>query len=241
MMMEDLPKEIKDLIKGLPKGLEDLPIWRIEYLVNLIKSAMRSVGALIVYFIGPRGSGKSISAISLCHELDPTFDSSRIGFTKEEIYDIFEENVYKEKSGIIVMWDEIGSELFSRDAMKKEQKNIAKLLQISRETGITLVGTLPRISMVDIVGYHLANYIIKVVSPVDMKQKYREGLVYEIRDDINSRGRRQLIETMFYGTQMRILFVKNHIPENIVNEYEKKKTLYVRSRLRKFKEDMIDE
>jgi hypothetical protein len=81
-------------------------IWDLDVLVDIIKASIRSVGALIINFVGDRGSGKSISAINLCCALDKDFNNSRIGFTKEEIRQVFQDYAY-EKMGTVVLWDEI--------------------------------------------------------------------------------------------------------------------------------------
>lgn len=103
---------------------------------------------------------------------------------------------------------------------------------MSRETGITLITTLPHISMVDSIGFNLTNYVIYMIAPANMNQPWREGIVFRPVISIDKRTQRTLEPIRISGAPMRIQFIKNEIPEGLVTAYEKRKREYVMGKLR---------
>lgn len=98
---------------------------------------------------GKPGSGKTVSAVKLCMQLDPTFldnfeDRYIIGDQYDKLFDFLKKAAADPEHyfGKAYLWDEIGIGAMSEEHAKKEQVRIAKVYQMVRFTGTILVGTL---------------------------------------------------------------------------------------------------
>lgn len=112
-----LPKEIRDRIEL--KEVTDMTFGRFvdepydDIWWNILAERANPgvEHSMLVSIVGQQGSGKSLSAISMCCFMDPTFDVSRIFFSYEELVNA--RHLLKENTAVLV--DE-QSELFGLDS-----------------------------------------------------------------------------------------------------------------------------
>jgi hypothetical protein len=101
---------------------------------------------------GEPGSGKSWLTLSLAEALDrdnndkPRFDIGRVCFTASE----FASCVSKDwPVGTVIVFDDSGLALYSREAMQKDVRAIAKIFQACRYRRLIILLSLPSLAMLD--------------------------------------------------------------------------------------------
>lgn len=89
---------------------------------------------------GPKGSGKSTMALSICYRYNPNFDVKKhVAFSVQE----WLEKSKTLKRGDIVMCDEMGTRQFgsSHKWMSQENQELSDIVQLNRTDGISMIGT----------------------------------------------------------------------------------------------------
>lgn len=89
---------------------------------------------------GPKGSGKSTMALSICFRYNPKFDvKQHVAFSVNEWLD----KSKKLHRGDIVMCDEMGTRQFgsSHKWMSQENQELSDIVQLNRTDGIAMIGT----------------------------------------------------------------------------------------------------
>lgn len=102
----------------------------IDKLVDLLKNikenfVLANEQDIVTLITGYEGSGKSLLAYYLGSQLDPNFSLDRIPFSLKEYFKIerkWASDGWRKKRGSVLVFDEGGSELLSRNYMDKEQK-----------------------------------------------------------------------------------------------------------------------
>jgi len=138
-MTKTLPPSIKNSeLNWLYK-----PIWHRPHNKNKMFSCTA---------IAEPGSGKSWLTLSMAHALDrntddvPRFDLDRIYFSAKD----FSEGVSKKfPIGSCLIFDDAGLNLFSREAMQKNVRQVAKIFQSMRYKRYIVFLSLPVLSMLD--------------------------------------------------------------------------------------------
>ena len=98
-------------------------------------------------FCGPRGSGKSLSALSLALAIDPTFKKERIIFSIEELMTLITEG--KVKRGQAIIYDEIGVDASSKSSMSQTNKAVSFIIQTVRPYNLAVIFSTPSMDFVD--------------------------------------------------------------------------------------------
>ena len=196
----------------------------ITYTHNRIKNNKNAL-----YFIsGQTGSGKSWSAISICKQLDPDFDESRIVFSGSELLNLV--NNGNLKKGSCILFDEAGIDLGNRTWQSLTNRVINYLLQTFRHKNFILIFTSPYMDFVDAATRKLFHAQFEVLG-IDKEAK-------------KTKLRCKLIEyngnySKFYYKYLRIMIKAKRSyltpiklwnvakpEEELVNNYESKKNVF---------------
>jgi predicted ABC-type ATPase len=115
----------------------------VTYITNRIKSN-RNFLCLIT---GPTGSGKSVSALSICEQLDKGFNADRIVFRIDKLMSLI--NSQTLKPGACILFDEAGVEFSNRNWQSTINKTLSILIQTCRSQKFILFLTVPYSDFVD--------------------------------------------------------------------------------------------
>lgn len=91
-------------------------------------------------------SGKSYSGISLAEDIDPYFNVDRIIFHPKDFISLLESSLPK---GSVIMWEEVGVSLSSRDWYKEQNKIMSSLFETFRRHNLILIMTVPFVKFID--------------------------------------------------------------------------------------------
>lgn len=116
---------------------------------RIFRQNKNSLGA----FLGETGSGKSWSTLRLCEKVDKNFTIDNVVFSPLECLERI-----TELKKTILMFDEAGVGIGSRDWNKEENKAFNKVMQTFRHRNIALVFTTPNLSFLDIQCRQLMQY-----------------------------------------------------------------------------------
>ena len=100
----------------------------------------------ILLIVGPTGSGKSYSAMELARDMDPGFTVDRVVFNPEDFIRVTKQGL---APGSVIMWDEVGVGLSSREWYSIQNKMIAYVLETFRRDRLILIMTTPNIVFID--------------------------------------------------------------------------------------------
>jgi nucleoside-triphosphatase THEP1 len=110
---------------------------------------------------GETGSGKSYLSLSLAEQLDPKFTIERVCFSYKEFMELVQ--VGRFEKGSVIVIDEAGALLFSRNFNTIINKTIAIILQTFRQDNLIVFFNVPSIKFVDKVARSLFHYYIEPV------------------------------------------------------------------------------
>jgi len=127
----------------------------------------------ITVICGLEGEGKSTLGINYCSLISPSFNFDSTCYDSEE----FKKNLREGIKGDSVLADEGGVILFSREAMKRENKNIIKILTAIRERNLNLVVCVPNFFIIDsYIREHRVNTLIQIRKRGYYRGYLREGI-----------------------------------------------------------------
>ena len=109
---------------------------------------------------GATGSGKSYSAMRLAELIDPTFTIDRVVFSSDDFMRVLNNGM---KKGQVLLWDEAGVGLSSREWYTIANKAINYVLQTFRHMNIGLIMTTPDFSFLDSQTRKLFHHYIETV------------------------------------------------------------------------------
>lgn len=118
-----------------------------KFWVSYIKRRIDQKKNFLGILTGPTGSGKSWSALSVCLQVDQTFNPSRIVFSMKELMKLINEGNLK--SGQAILWDEAGIDVSNRSWQSLVNKMVNFLLQTFRHKRLILIMTVPYLDFVD--------------------------------------------------------------------------------------------
>lgn len=116
--------------------------WLSDYALRRIKMNQN----YILLIVGQVGSGKSYSGISLAEDIDPYFNIDRIIFHPKEFVALLDIGLPK---GSVIMWEEVGVSLSSRDWYREQNKIISSLFETFRRHNLILIMTVPFVKFID--------------------------------------------------------------------------------------------
>lgn len=91
-------------------------------------------------------SGKSFNSMSIGLDLDSNFDIDRVVFTPEEFIKVVKSGL---PPGSVILWDEAGVGLSSREWYSLQNKMISYVLETFRRDNLILIMTTPNMSYID--------------------------------------------------------------------------------------------
>lgn len=141
------------MTKNIKAKLEDTVL--VKSVQNRLHKQNKNWIALI---IGETGSGKSYSALRLAELIDPDFSLGQIVLRAPDFLELIREGVKDNKGGYtplkrgnIIVWDEAGVSLPSRQWQSIQNQMMDFLLQTFRFRNIGVIFTCPNFRMID---YH---------------------------------------------------------------------------------------
>lgn len=112
----------------------------------IIKRVMKQNRNYLVAFVGETGSGKSYAAIEFALQLDPTFTIERIVFSVQEFMALINSGL---PSGSVILFDEVGVSMDSRQWYSMINKMMNYVLQTFRHRNLICIFTVPLMKFVD--------------------------------------------------------------------------------------------
>lgn len=140
-----------------------------ETWINMIWKKIFQYQAIIILYLGFKGSGKSFAAIMDALEVDPFFSLAQVVFSKEEVEKQFEilRDSRRQHPDIprVLIWDEVGVGLYNREWYQKEQIELIKKLLVIRTTKINVFCCVPHLRYVDSALDGQTNYMVEMLEP----------------------------------------------------------------------------
>lgn len=183
----------------------------------------------VIVIDGKEGSGKSNLAYQICKIFDPDFNLED-GY----IYDFntFMRNISADNIKGKIFWlDEATNLANSRDAMRRDNVNLVKVLQMMRSRGMSLVMCIPSINTLDVyIREHRVRYLLTTLeksweSHADARRGY-----FELRHPIGG----GVFTTRGYGRFDRI-------PPEVKDRYEEIKLNAQTSTIRRINEKLEED
>jgi hypothetical protein len=192
---------------------------------DIIKSMLFDGRNWVGISTGRTRSGKSYSMLTLCLAIDPNFTVDNVVFSAQEFITLLKSG--KLQRGSMILWDETGVGLSSREWYSILNKSINYVLQTWGYNNIGLVLTVPHFSFVDVQTRKLCNAEIHTVKLVKSKG-YVKAKIHNLtpygNDIKRSRPRYHLGRGVGVADVEIVKFRKP--PAKLVNLYEKKKRLF---------------
>jgi len=169
---------------------------------------------------GATGSGKSYSALKIAQTLDPNFSINNVVFTPEAFMQLITNGI---KKGSIIIFDEAGVGMPSREWYSISNKMLSYVLQTFRFMNLGVIFTTPSIGFIDTQARRLFHTYIET-NRVDRKKKRVKARIKDMEhnpqmDKIyykNPRKQRNEME------MVSIIYIGKP-DEDLVKAYEKKK------------------
>jgi len=118
-----------------------------SFWISYIKGRIAKKKNFLVVLTGPVGSGKSWSALSICKQVDPTFNDQRIVTSMKQLMNLV--NSGNLKSGQAILWDEAGIDISNRNWQSLVNRMVNFLLQTFRHQRLILIMTVPYMDFID--------------------------------------------------------------------------------------------
>ena len=186
---------------------------------------------------GQTGSGKSYSALTICKEIDPSFDIDRVTFTPEQFMELL--NSGKLKKGNMILFDEAGVGMPAREWMRISNKVLSYVLQTFRHENLGIIFTVPSFDFVDVQLRKLFHAYMETlvinyrekwckIKYMEMQYNPKYGKIYYKYPRCYMNGKIVVIKALKIPKP----------PQDLINKYEKKKKRFT-SHLKKDAETII--
>ncbi len=167
-------EEIDETVQALIEKMNEETSKKLQnFVVNAIKGDIYNNKNDIIFFVGPPGSGKSYGALSLASALDPSFNVDRVVFTVKAFMDIFMTEETDEKTnekiqkflpkGSVIVFDDAGLNINSRDWQTLSAKIMGKLAQSMRFLNHVIIFTVPNPNFIEKQTRSLVKFIFEAV------------------------------------------------------------------------------
>ena len=136
---------------------------RKEYnpFIEFIKDRIKKNRNCIIVIVGGTGSGKSWAALRLAETLDPNFTIDNLCFRAIDFVKLINKDV---PPGSVLMFDEGGVDLGSREFMSKKNRRLSKILQTVRYKNHIIIITVPDMSFLDAHARKLTHVVLSTMS-----------------------------------------------------------------------------
>lgn len=169
-------------------------------------------------------SGKSFSAMRIALEIDPNFTEENVVFSAQEFMELLHSG--KLKAGSMIIWDEAGVGIATRDWYSILNKSINYVLQTWGHQSIGLLLTVPDFSFVDSQTRKLCNMYFKTIK-LNRQRGFSTMKVYHLTPMDKAEMKRVRPRYTIAGKKLDIEFI--HVkkpPAWLVNRYLAKKEAF---------------
>jgi len=205
------------------KGLLGKP--KEKYWIIYIKQRIRKNKNFLGFISGATGSSKSYSSLRIAEELDPEFNIDRCVFGGLELMNLI--NSEKLKSGSVIVFEEVGVEMSSKNWQSIANKMLNFLIQTFRHRNFILIMNSPFMDFVDASTRKLFHAEFKTIG---INFKKNEAKLKPVFLQYNSRMKK------FYYHRLQVIKAEGKVPvdvwrvskpsEPLRQAYEKKKMEY---------------
>lgn len=192
--------------------------------------------------IGQTGSGKSYGALRFCEDLDEGFNLDRVCFSVKEIITLLDSG--KLKRGDCLIMDEIAGEggADSRSFMSRENEIMSFLVTTFRTLGLIVLFIAPFSSQIDKRLRQIGVSAVIEFKGVEDYEKKLSKAVWKWAFFSHLTGANYLPKPrLIMPDGKRIIVDSVLVPkpsENLITEYEKKKSTYVLNNIHKWREEL---
>jgi hypothetical protein len=182
---------------------------------------------VLIVAVGQTGSGKSWSALKLGEELDKNFSIENVVFTPSDFIKLISETEGKKlKKGAVIVWDEVGVGLGSRDWYSLKNKIISYITQTFRYKNFCVIYTVPAMNFVDFQIRQLFHASL-TMTKINRTKGYSTG-TFRFLDYSSTKGDIYEKKPRLYhvGKRKRVEVPSMHIgkpSKELVDQYEAKK------------------
>lgn len=176
---------------------------------------------------GPTGSGKTYSALSFAEKWDDNFTANNIVFTPQEFIDLLNSNTLKK--GSVIIADEFGVSMNSRNWQSVSNQVINYVLQTFRSKNYIVLFTSPDFSFIDTAARKLFHCHM-MTQGINHKQKFCSIKPYMLQinqrnGDIYYKYLRLIIKGI---GEKKLSEIEVQLPsKQLIKEYESKKENFV--------------
>ena len=190
--------------------------------------------------LGAVGSGKTYFALQCANEMMKNMDPDiHVVFTIEEFMNKFNNKTFKKAD--VIVFEEAGVNISSKNWQSKANKNINFVLQTCRHRNFAIIFTLPMFKFLDASTRALIHTTF-VTDEIDYKKEIAYCRVYDLKTDA-LRGKEPWTISPKFWVDGRVVVMKRiamKLPtENILKVYEKRKTAFT-DKLNKEIEDLLN-
>lgn len=140
----------------------------------------------LIVIVGGVGTGKSLLALRIGKELDPTFTEEtlkeRVVISPEQFLELVVNKKDKLKTGSVIIIDEAGTQLGSRDWYTVNNRVISYVLQTFRYQRLIVIFTLPNMSFLDVHARRMFDFYIETLK-IDFSNNQTIAKVYGLSYD----------------------------------------------------------
>jgi len=126
--------------------------------ISTLKSRLERNQHFVILIVGKPGSGKSYTALRIAELIDKNFTLDNVVYSPAEFIRLVKEL----NEGRVIVFDEAGVGVYSRDWQNKINKAFAKLIQILRYKCLGIIFTTPHALFLDKAVRILFDYILLV-------------------------------------------------------------------------------
>jgi len=186
-----------------------------------IKKRIKHNLNFISLFQGSPGVGKTWSAISMAHSIDPDFEARQIAFDFDQFMNIINDDWFRAKKWKIVIWDEPQCSISNRSWQSVINKMLNYVLSTFRHQNIILIFCCPYRDFLDSQSMKLIHCIFDCKG-VDRKKKLSK--VRPKLQQYNSKLKKTYEHALYViknhrVTALRNLYIKRP-PQHLIDAYE---------------------
>ena len=186
-----------------------------------IRKALLGGDNFVGILTGKTRSGKSFSGLSLAKAIDPDFDETRVVFSAQEFMELIGSKTLK--AGDMIMWDEAGIGVATRDWYSLLNKSVNYVLQTWGHQSIGLLFTVPDMSMIDSQTRKLVNMYFKTTKLLKGKNRARLKAYY-LSPMEKAEMKKVRPRYIINGRKVDVQYIEiMKPPVKLVNRYLKKK------------------
>ena len=228
--------ETQQILKILMKLINRKGMYLDKSITGELEQLMMIVGRIVtkirnnqnetMVILGAPGSGKSYSAMTIGHLISTTLKTKMHWvFTSSQFEEIVKS---KPDPGTVIIYDEAGAGIASREFWKKEQIHVMKMLQTFRYLRFVVILTVPNLDFIDKIARSLVNTIIDCRG-VDKSRRAVVARVFYREVNPRTGKKYDKLVRMSNGTKLDPIYIIH--PEEVgclyVEQYEKDKDAYL--------------